>query len=65
MYREAKEHRVNTVGRWWRESDHFDWLTLYLNTQGIRVIWRAMIAAAIASIAIVPVVVLVAAAHRK
>jgi len=59
MYREAKEHRVNTVGRWWRESDHFDWLTLYLNTRGIRVIWRAMIAAAIASIAIVPAVVLV------
>ncbi|MGP0078555.1 GGDEF domain-containing protein [Mycobacterium sp.] len=59
MYREAKERRVNAVGRWWRESDHFDWLTLYLNTRGIRVIWRAMIAAAIAFIAVVPVVVLI------
>jgi diguanylate cyclase (GGDEF)-like protein len=50
---------VNAVGRWWRESDHFDWLTLYLNTRGIRLKWRAMIAAVIASIAMVPVVVLV------
>ena len=59
MYREAKERHVNAVGRWWRESDHFDWLTLYLNTRGIRLIWRATIAAAIASIAMVPAVVLV------
>lgn len=50
---------MNAVGRWWRASDHFDWLTLYLNTRGTRLIWRAMIAAALASIAIVPVVVLV------
>ena len=34
-------------------------LTLYLNTRGIRLIWRAMIAAVIASIAVVPAVVLV------
>jgi diguanylate cyclase (GGDEF)-like protein len=46
------------VGQWWRESDHFDWLTLYLNTRGIRLRWRAMIAAVIASIAVVPTVVL-------
>src|ERR1700755_2843195 len=50
---------VNVVGRWWRQGDHFDWLTLYLNTQGIRPVWRAMIAAVIASIAVVPAVVLV------
>src|SRR6202000_3494398 len=50
---------VNVVGRWWRQGDHFDWLTLYLNTHGIRPVWRAMIAAVIASIAVVPAVVLV------
>jgi diguanylate cyclase (GGDEF)-like protein len=50
---------VNVVRRWWRQGDHFDWLTLYLNTRGIRLIWRAMIAAVIASIAVVPAVVLV------
>ncbi|HXO83120.1 MAG TPA: GGDEF domain-containing protein, partial [Mycobacterium sp.] len=50
---------MNVVGRWWRQGDHFDWLTLYLNTQGIRPVWRAMIAAVIASIAVVPAVVLV------
>src|SRR6201992_2368101 len=32
---------VNVVGRWWRQGDHFDWLTLYLNTHGIRLVWRA------------------------
>jgi hypothetical protein len=50
---------VNVVRRWWRQGDHFDWLTLYLNTRGIRLRWRAMIAAVIASIAVVPAVVLV------
>jgi predicted RNA-binding Zn ribbon-like protein len=50
---------VNVVRRWWRQGDHFDWLTLYLTTRGIRLIWRAMIAAVIASIAVVPAVVLV------
>ena len=50
---------MNVVGRWWRQGDHFDWLTLYLNTRGIRLVWRAMIAAVIASIAVVPAVVLV------
>jgi diguanylate cyclase (GGDEF)-like protein len=49
---------VKAVGQWWRESDHFDWLMLYLNTRGIRLRWRAMIAAVIASIAVVPTVVL-------
>lgn len=49
---------MNAVRRWWREQDHFDWLTLYLNTRGIRLIWRAVIAAVIASIAVVPAVVL-------
>ena len=49
---------MNAVGRWWRRSDHYDWLTLYLNTRGIRLVWRAMIAAVIASIALVPAVVL-------
>ena len=46
------------VGQWWRESDHFDWLTLYLNTRGIRLRWRAMVAGVITSIAVVPVVAL-------
>jgi diguanylate cyclase (GGDEF)-like protein len=50
---------VNAVRRWWHQGDQFDWLTLYLNTRGIRLIWRAMIAAAIAAIAVIPVVVLV------
>jgi diguanylate cyclase (GGDEF)-like protein len=50
---------VNVVGRWWRQGDQFDWLTLYLNTRGIRPLWRAIIAAVIASIAVVPAVVLV------
>ena len=50
---------MNVVRWWWRQGDHFDWLTLYLNTRGIRLIWRAMIAAVIASIAVVPAVVLV------
>ena len=49
---------MNVVRRWWRQSDHFDWLTLYLNTRGIRLTWRAMIAAVIASMAVVPAVVL-------
>jgi diguanylate cyclase (GGDEF)-like protein len=49
---------VNAVMRAWQQTDHFDWLTLYLNTHGIRLIWRAMIAAVISSIAMVPVVVL-------
>ena len=51
---------MNVVRRWWRQGDHFDWLTLYLNTRGIRLLWRATIAAVIASIAVVPAVVLVA-----
>lgn len=49
---------VNAVRRWWCQGDQFDWLTLYLNTRGIRLIWRAVIAAVIASMAMVPAVVL-------
>lgn len=49
---------MNAV-RWWRQSDHFDWLTLYLNTSGIRLTGRAMIAVVIASIAVIPEVALV------
>jgi diguanylate cyclase (GGDEF)-like protein len=49
---------VNAVRRWWRQGDQFDWLTLYLNTQGIRLIWRAVIAVVIASMAVVPAVLL-------
>jgi diguanylate cyclase (GGDEF)-like protein len=49
---------VNAVGRGWRENDHFDWLALYLNTRGIRLIWRAMIAAVISLIAIIPMLLL-------
>jgi diguanylate cyclase (GGDEF)-like protein len=50
---------VNAVRRWWHQGDQFDWLTLYLNTRGIRLIWRAMIAAVIASIAVIPVLELI------
>ena len=50
---------MNAVGRRWQQTDHFDWLSLYLNTRGIRLRWRAMVAAVIVSIAMVPVVVLV------
>jgi diguanylate cyclase (GGDEF)-like protein len=50
---------VNAVRRGRRENDHFDWLALYLNTRGIRLIWRAMIAAVISLIAMIPVVLLV------
>jgi diguanylate cyclase (GGDEF)-like protein len=49
---------VSAVRRWWRQGDQFDWLTLYLNTRGIRLIWRAVIAAVIASMAVVPALVL-------
>jgi diguanylate cyclase (GGDEF)-like protein len=49
---------VNAVRRWWRQDDQFDWLSLYLNTRGIRLVWRAVIAAVIASMAVVPAVVL-------
>ncbi len=49
---------VNGICRGWRENDHFDWLALYLNTRGIRLIWRAMIAAVISLIAIIPTTVL-------
>lgn len=49
---------MNAVERRWRQSDHFDWLALYLNTRGIRLIWRAMVAAVVASIAVVPTVML-------
>jgi diguanylate cyclase (GGDEF)-like protein len=50
---------VNAIGRWWRHGDHFDWLTLYLNTRGIRLTWRALVAAVIVSMAVVPAAVLV------
>jgi diguanylate cyclase (GGDEF)-like protein len=58
MSREVKGALVKDVGQRWRPSDHFDWLMLYLNTRGIRLTWRAMIAAVIASIAVVPTAVL-------
>jgi diguanylate cyclase (GGDEF)-like protein len=49
---------VNAIRRWWRQGDQFDWLTLYLNTRGIRLVWRAVIAGVIASMAVVPAVLL-------
>jgi diguanylate cyclase (GGDEF)-like protein len=49
---------MSVIARWWHQSDHFDWLTLYLNTRGIRLVWRAMIAAVIALMSVVPAVVL-------
>jgi len=57
MKRSGGTH-VNALRRWWRQGDQFDWLTLYLNTRGIRLIWRAVIAAVIASMAVVPAAVL-------
>ena len=50
---------MSVLKRWWHQGDQFDWLSLYLNTRGIRPIWRAMIAAVIASLAVIPVLVLV------
>jgi diguanylate cyclase (GGDEF)-like protein len=50
---------VNAVRRWWHQGDQFDWLTLYLNTRGIRLIWRAMIATVIAAIAVIPLLELI------
>ena len=49
---------MNAVRRWWRQGDQFDWLSLYLNTCGIRLVWRAVIAAVIASMAVVRAIAL-------
>jgi diguanylate cyclase (GGDEF)-like protein len=54
-----KGARVNAMRSWWHQGDQFDWLTLYLNTRGIRLIWRAMITTVIAAIAVIPVLELI------
>jgi diguanylate cyclase (GGDEF)-like protein len=58
MSRAKRGAQVEAVGQSRRRGDYFDWLMLYLNTRGIRLAWRAMIAAVIASIAVVPTAVL-------
>jgi diguanylate cyclase (GGDEF)-like protein len=50
---------MNALRRWWHQGDQFDWLSLYLNTQGIRPTWRAMIAAVIAAISAIPLLALI------
>jgi diguanylate cyclase (GGDEF)-like protein len=58
MSRKVEGAHVKAVNQWRRPSDHFDWLMLYLNTRGIRLTWRAMIAVMIVAIAVVPTAVL-------
>jgi hypothetical protein len=38
---------VNAVGRRCQQTDHFDWLSLCLNTQGIRLTWRVAVGGAL------------------
>jgi diguanylate cyclase (GGDEF)-like protein len=46
------------VRRWWRQSDHFDWISWYLNTRGVLVLWRVLIAGVCAVLAVLPVALL-------
>ncbi len=43
------------VGRWWRQPDHFDWLSGYLQTRGMATAMRRGLALVAASLALVPV----------
>lgn len=46
------------VRRWWRQSDHFDWFTIYLRDRGLQLQWRLATFAFTAVFAAVPVVLL-------
>ncbi|MET0896566.1 MAG: GGDEF domain-containing protein [Mycobacterium sp.] len=46
---------MNWVGRWWRQPDHFDWLSGYLQNRGMGRPIRRMLAVVAASLALVPI----------
>lgn len=46
---------MNWVGRWWRQPDHFDWLSGYLQNRGMGRPMRRMLAVVAASLALVPI----------
>lgn len=43
------------VEKWWRQPDHFDWLSGYLQTRGMAPVMRRGLAVVAASLALVPV----------
>ncbi|BCI56030.1 hypothetical protein NIIDNTM18_53080 [Mycolicibacterium litorale] len=45
---------VNWVEKWWRQPDHFDWLSGYLQTRGMATPMRRGLAVVAASLALVP-----------
>ncbi|MFS0896745.1 sensor domain-containing diguanylate cyclase [Mycolicibacterium litorale] len=45
---------MNWVEKWWRQPDHFDWLSGYLQTRGMATPMRRGLAVVAASLALVP-----------
>lgn len=47
---------VDWLRRWWRQPDHFDWITGYLHARGMLSVARWNLAASTAALALVPAV---------
>jgi diguanylate cyclase (GGDEF)-like protein len=55
------------VLRWWQQSDHFYWISRYLDVRGALVLWRVLIAvvcAVLAVLAVLPVALLADSSQR-
>ncbi|MDT5013321.1 MAG: hypothetical protein QOH57_4938 [Mycobacterium sp.] len=50
------------IGRWWRQSDHFDWISRYLQAQRMTSVTRFLMAAVAASLGVIPLALLFSAA---
>ncbi|OFJ50741.1 GGDEF domain-containing protein [Mycolicibacterium grossiae] len=46
------------LGRWWRQPDHYDWLSAYLTTRGLQRVTRAFMVAVMAALGAAPLVLL-------
>jgi diguanylate cyclase (GGDEF)-like protein len=60
----AVEWRVlGLLRQWWHQPDHFDWLSVYVKTRGMHLMWRAGIATVCAMTAALPVALLASSSH--
>lgn len=56
--RRGRTRKVDWMYRWWRQPDHYQWLSAYLAARNLQRFTRYMVAAIVAALGVVPVLML-------
>jgi len=51
---QGRIHDVDWIGRWWRQPDHYQWLSAYLAVRNLQRFTRYMMAAIVLALGVVP-----------